>query len=586
MASQPRQPGGRLRVTSLEGVNSILEARQGGILAGWESLMAEDSYSTVFQSPDWCMPWYRVFEGRFQPRLLAISEADRLVGLLPLAIEMSTKRLVFAGAGASDYHEVVALPEFRQAALKALITEFREHRYLPQLQFGPTEPDSPSVDLLEKIISANAGVRGLRGTIGGCRLRFRETGDVDALLKKKYVKVSKNYFHRQGEITLERVRSIGRWEEVKSAFFDHSNLLKLQAGRDLTFDRTDRWKMAEFYDSLLRESPSLAHFTVLRVGDRVVGEHFGLAWRNWLYFGPQGIDLRYRYSPGHLLLALLLQEAAQEDWEGMDYTIGTTQFKQRFSNEQVVRPRMEIFRTPFAYWKYEARRRPVRVAQRMIIKRRGEKGWSDFKRVMERGIGPLRGIIRRVTSQTDANSPAWNEPSHGEEGVEGFRLPGDSLQELGVSRPTDNDLSVTVRHDEFADLLRWEASDTAIAIAVRGALENSRKGYRLCTAMEEDRLLGWGFLRRFSSEDDVENILGEAGYGCVRVYVGAFYDAGGMPNGSDYVALACTLAKRELGEEDGEALIACRGDDQESVRLLGARVSTIVTMTGSQEEAR
>lgn len=551
-----------IQVSRFEDMESIARAREDGVLAAWEPLMMEDPFATVFQTPQWCLPWYRVYENQFSPRLLLLRSEGRLVGVLPLAVEKSSSRLVFAGATASDFHEVVSLPGYREFVLEKLTEEFQDGPFDHQLRFGPTQPDSPSVDLLEGLVMRRSGVRGVRGSIGGYRLWFNDSAAVEGLTKKKYVKVARNYFRRQGELSVERVGNPARWVQVKSKFFDHNTLLKLQGGKGVIFDRTDTLKMKAFYDALIRESPALAHLTLLRIDDGVVAEHFGLCWRGWLYFGPQGIDPRFRYSPGHVLLALMIQASAVDgELEGMDYTVGTTLFKRRFSNEAVVRPRMEVFKTSGAYLMHELRRRPIRLARRIVVSSRGEEAWSSLRGTLARRVASVQVASRRVLRSGESHGLAWVEPRERGSGIAMVSVSREALSTLPPDPSKDE-----LRYDEFDDLLRWNGSERELTTVVNGAIKNVRAGYTLLTVMRDDVLLAWGFARRLEADEELSWRHGNEDSPQPCVYIGAFYEVGAPPGGLPNAILLASAATRMMEHPHERAVVACWGTQRECLR--------------------
>src|SRR5712691_11771470 len=75
----------------------------------WEALLEADPTATLFQSPVWCMPWYRSYDD-FTPCVLIMTRAGELVGVVPLAVEGSSGRLTFAGDNMADYRDIVTLP--------------------------------------------------------------------------------------------------------------------------------------------------------------------------------------------------------------------------------------------------------------------------------------------------------------------------------------------------------------------------------------------------------------------------------------------------------------------------------------------
>jgi CelD/BcsL family acetyltransferase involved in cellulose biosynthesis len=73
----------------------------------WQRLFALCPDATVFQAPEWLLPWAKHFGKALS--VLAIRRGSRLVGLAPLQIIGRT--VSFLGAGVSDYGGIVALRE-------------------------------------------------------------------------------------------------------------------------------------------------------------------------------------------------------------------------------------------------------------------------------------------------------------------------------------------------------------------------------------------------------------------------------------------------------------------------------------------
>ena len=93
----------------------------------WRSLAAKSVRATVFQSYDWNAVWWRHYGEKTSRRLCIVtfhSDAGDLVGLAPFykSFYYATllKRLSFIGLGASDYLDVIAPEEHREAVLAAL----------------------------------------------------------------------------------------------------------------------------------------------------------------------------------------------------------------------------------------------------------------------------------------------------------------------------------------------------------------------------------------------------------------------------------------------------------------------------------
>ncbi|MBV9543350.1 MAG: glycosyltransferase, partial [Chloroflexi bacterium] len=103
-------------------------------LAGLEALRAEwtDLWkrcgTSIFQHPDWLIPWCQPFQVR-EPWLLAFRRRRRLVGVAPLVIYPRGDEYVLTlmGAGISDDQDVLVEPTERSEVMQALWNCLAEH---------------------------------------------------------------------------------------------------------------------------------------------------------------------------------------------------------------------------------------------------------------------------------------------------------------------------------------------------------------------------------------------------------------------------------------------------------------------------
>ena len=97
------------------------------LASDWRSLAGRSIRATVFQSYDWNAVWWRHFGEKTSRRLRIVTfhdDAGALIGLAPFYTSFyyatPLKRLSFIGLGASDYLDVIAPEEQREAVLGAL----------------------------------------------------------------------------------------------------------------------------------------------------------------------------------------------------------------------------------------------------------------------------------------------------------------------------------------------------------------------------------------------------------------------------------------------------------------------------------
>jgi len=83
--------------------------RPGHLVAAWEGVLQRCPSATVFQTPEWILPWWRHLSGTRVPLTLVASSADGPVAIAPLALQRAAAGRVvrFAATGVSDYLDFV-----------------------------------------------------------------------------------------------------------------------------------------------------------------------------------------------------------------------------------------------------------------------------------------------------------------------------------------------------------------------------------------------------------------------------------------------------------------------------------------------
>ena len=91
----------------------------------WEELYRSDSSATPFVSPGWGQAWMRHWSRSAEPWLITVRDAERLVGLAPLALERyrGARVVRMLGKEPGDYWDVLAVPERRDDVTRAVAAE-------------------------------------------------------------------------------------------------------------------------------------------------------------------------------------------------------------------------------------------------------------------------------------------------------------------------------------------------------------------------------------------------------------------------------------------------------------------------------
>lgn len=465
-------------VVCLLTLEALEDAVRHGLLAEWRALADADPVASVFQVGEWCLAWYRAYAPQFSPHIVLLREEGALVALLPLARELQSGRIAFAGDHMADYRDVAARPAARRRAVDQLLTELLTTRQPGLIRVGYMQPDSPTPHLLREAAHSR-GLPTIDRAHACFRVWFTEPGIADALARKESVRRNVNALKRSGAIELRRIQSLDEWNSARQTFFDHHSLRQLRAGRAISF--TDPLKQ-DFYDRLFRECPDLTYAHLLLVGGKVVAEHVGCAWRGIAYFGAPAFDLVFeRRSPGQVILARILVDAQAAGMRGMDLTIGESTYKQRFGTEQVFLPSVEIYRSK-AHW-LRARSRDFLVSGvKRAVRRYGKPGaWESL----------VRRVRRAPTAIVHPYERQLEQERMGEAAVP-LLIPAASATPSGE-----------LRENDLATVLTLEDRQLQ-AILLNEALVRTARGDTFIAAMMGGRLTAWCFIGRLT---DVEGEL-------------------------------------------------------------------------------
>lgn len=282
----------------------------------WKRLVQDDKHATVFQRPQWLIPWWKhIGEGE----LWAISarQGDKPVGLMPLYVyqrpEGGTRELFFLGMGTSDYLGSVSAADCEKQAAQAMFEVIQENADRWDVcEFTQLREGSPLLQAAggEAEISQGEACPALGPP------------QISKPMSEK-LHYYRRRAHRMGGIRFE----LADERCVATRFADLIRLHSMRWGQNGVLQDQ---RVREWHFEML---PQLAEAGLLRmwsmlVDGRVVAVHYGLAdGRAWYYY-LGGFDPAYQQiSPGTLVLGHAIEEAQREGLATFDFLRGTESYK-------------------------------------------------------------------------------------------------------------------------------------------------------------------------------------------------------------------------------------------------------------------
>jgi CelD/BcsL family acetyltransferase involved in cellulose biosynthesis/GNAT superfamily N-acetyltransferase len=482
----------RVESRALTTMASLDEALEQGLQEQWRQVVDNDPLASLFQTPGWCLPWYRCYAASYHPYVIVVTAHERVVGLVPMAVDRQTRALVFASPNLADYQDIVALPGYREQVVGELVRHYVDGAFSGVLPIGWLDPASDTPALIQKICAG----RGLHCTVRHqpCWRWFPVEGEN---LAKKFsrVKTHLNHFKRQGEVTFELVTDPAAWPAFRDDFFPQHSLRQLQASRLASFDDPRKQRL---YDILV-ESPDVpTHVTACRVNGRMISGHVGLVWRDVLMLGAPSISLEdEQRSPAVILMAWIIQHAQSLGLKGFDMTIGDSEFKKRLGNQCVQLTRLEVHASRRRYYAQAARDRVVNAAKAGIERVAGENAWQTkvkpaaawlaYKRERVAEMGSVAAIR---TGVRDLRAKVYDRRT----GLV-YAMTADQLRPVQPKLAAGD--TCEIHDDRVEDLLLWAGdSPSTASLLTQCARSYSRvrsSGRTLHTIVVNGKLAGWGY---------------------------------------------------------------------------------------------
>lgn len=295
--------------------------------SAWAELWRRDTAATSFQSPDWLLPWWNQF-GDGELRTILIRRHDELIGILPAYLytepDSGIRRLLPIGISTSDYLDGTFAPELPPEDIATGLRLLLDESGWDELTFPQLRPDSRLTGAFRSLgISLHAG---------------EPTSQIPAVpLSELAAKLRRNILNARN-----RARRLGRLElthadgDTWPAAFEalrllHSRRWHQVGGSGVLADpRVLAWHR-EALPQMLRAGA--ARLSSLCLDGQILAVLYSLLdppsrseRKQYCYLIGFSTDYA-ELSPGTLLLAALLEEAAAEGLTALDLLRGDEPYK-------------------------------------------------------------------------------------------------------------------------------------------------------------------------------------------------------------------------------------------------------------------
>jgi CelD/BcsL family acetyltransferase involved in cellulose biosynthesis len=290
-----------------------------GLVPAWQKLWRE-APSTIFQSPDWLVPFTRYFAPDAF-RVLDLRDDTELVSVAPLFFcedGAGLRKLLLLGAGVSDYLDVVAQPGVEAAMVLGVqqflaetsaewdrceLTQLPPHSRLVDLGLQCAGMPCPELDLTGKTNLDFAPARQLE------KLRY---------YRRRAVKEGQLKFVRATRSTCDAMMS--------ELFTLHSARWNALGGDGLLAGA----RMQQFHHEVARRMAATGclRLYAATLNDETIAVFYGFASHRRTHYYLGGFAPKFeKLSPGMLIVGHAIEEAIREGQQAFDFLRGQEAYK-------------------------------------------------------------------------------------------------------------------------------------------------------------------------------------------------------------------------------------------------------------------
>ena len=295
----------------------------------WNALAQSMEHPEVFYTWEWAAAVSRSF-AEVRPLILAMFRDNSLAGIVAL----EERNLgTFLTAPTADYCEFVSAPADRREFIELVLQELIDLR-LGSLKLSNIPSESETVGVLRSV-STKLDYAQFSRPAYSCAQVLLESPQrrIQAATAARNSPKRTARLSRLGAIRLEHCCE---WREFAGEFdnFVNAHIARFRAqGKVSSLEEHERRHFLQELGALLSEQGSL-RCSVLRLGDRPVAWHFGMAYQGkWFWYQP-AFDLSCDgASPGTYLLREVIREAATSpEFTAIDLGLGDESYKTQYAS--------------------------------------------------------------------------------------------------------------------------------------------------------------------------------------------------------------------------------------------------------------
>jgi len=319
----------------------------------WNRLLMDSPTNSIFQTYEWHLAWWQVFQANNRLFLVCAKEKDRLMGIAPLAIipKGRLRILKFIGTGHSDYCDFI-YPQHAPDVFCKMFSFIAEQAaqfdgmaldYIPQI--------STTVKFLNDVSrQMNFNPHLYSKAVAPALLLSGAQENIQNVLNKKSLNRHYKFFAKDHGLEILHLTKEDEIHFYLDGFFTQ-HIDRRKTVKDISLFTQSRNQ--EFYRKMLVNlcPEQRVIFTVIKWKGNAIAYHLGFSYnRVFTWYKPSFDMALAKHSPGEVLMKELIEYAQRENFQEFDFTVGSEAFKKRFASTIRQNYSFKILKSKRDYW--------------------------------------------------------------------------------------------------------------------------------------------------------------------------------------------------------------------------------------------
>jgi CelD/BcsL family acetyltransferase involved in cellulose biosynthesis len=329
----------------------------------WDALVAKSKFSNIFALFGFIKAWWQAYGYDKKLRLILGQENDKICVIAPFFFkEMDTRRWFLVGDYRADYNNLI-VDTRADGAVRNMIRWLCTQPGWTALQMRKIPSSSASMDFFQNAYGPSSTyIQKMKAWFNfDAPIVYRTCHKQHFYIDRKFLEANKeilstsnyrkhiNWFSRQGKLIFRTLTTTKEIHDYLPCFMDLHRKEWESKNMPSLFASLDNRNFYSFLTDEMVQYNNSIQLDIMELDNVLVSAHFGFLWDGRKYYYKPCYDPDYSsHSPGKLLLAYIIQKAAEDNSDELDLLLGEETYKEKYAPSARETVSLVVYRNRFS----------------------------------------------------------------------------------------------------------------------------------------------------------------------------------------------------------------------------------------------